>query len=76
MIIDSAGCIAGKTIRIAMNAALPVPLKSWPSVGIGLPLQGGIEHLERQDDLSSVAAIFVSVKTGEVLCIDGISNSH
>ncbi|OAK96956.1 hypothetical protein IQ06DRAFT_296891 [Phaeosphaeriaceae sp. SRC1lsM3a] len=79
LIIVGAGCTAGEVVRSAMDAGLTVPLGSRPSVGIGLPLQGGMGHLSRQHGLacdSIVGAIMVSVKTGEVFCIGNVPNEH
>lgn len=75
LIMVGGGCTTKDIIETAMKAGLTVPLGSRPSVGMGLPLQGGIGHGSRQLGLSCdsiVGAIMVSVKNGEVLCIGDV----
>jgi hypothetical protein len=72
LIIAGAGCKTGDIVREAMESGVTVPLGSWPSVGTGLWLQGGIGHLARAHGLACdfiVGAVIVSVNSGEVLLV-------
>jgi hypothetical protein len=79
LVVVGTGCKTGDIISKTMAAALTVPLGSRPSVGTGLPLQGGIGHLSRLHGLACdavVGAVVVSVATGEILYVGRVPSQH
>lgn len=79
LIVAEAGCKTGNIVRKIMAAGVTVFLRARSSVGAGLWLQGGIEHLTRLHGLACdviVDAVVVSVDSDQVLCIDRVSSSH
>ncbi|EGX93782.1 phosphoribosyl transferase [Cordyceps militaris CM01] len=72
LVVAGAGCKTEDIIKKAMTVGLTVPLGSCPSVGAGLWLQGGINHLARLRGLTCdvvVGAVMVSVKSGRFLLL-------
>ncbi|KAG5993393.1 hypothetical protein E4U54_003371 [Claviceps lovelessii] len=80
LVVAGAGCTTGDIVRETLAAGLTVPLGSRPSVGAGLPLQGGIGHLARLHGLACdaiVGAVVVSVAAaGPVLCVGRVPSQH
>lgn len=55
VVVTGGGCKSKDIIHACMENGVTAPLGSWPSVGMGLCLQGGIGHLARQHGLACVA---------------------
>ncbi|KAK5051901.1 hypothetical protein LTR84_002704 [Exophiala bonariae] len=79
LVFVGSGCKTGDIIRETKARGLTVPLGARPSVGAGLWLQGGIEHLARSHGLacdSIIGAVLVSVDSARVLYIGSVPSQH
>ncbi|KAF1918594.1 FAD binding domain-containing protein, partial [Ampelomyces quisqualis] len=79
LVVAEAGCTTESIVRKTLEDGRTVPLGARPSVGGGLPLQGGIGHLTRSHSLacdSIVGGVIVSPDDGKILCVGTVPKEH